>query len=181
MGWTQKRKRASGWRYTACYEGLDGRVRSAGTYATEDEAELAWRAREHSIGLGLNSDPDRSKMLFKDFAENVFLPHHVVSPARTRELGYCIRGRLNPVFGHLALADITRERIRTWVAIEAARHKPATVRSWKVNLTTILNVAVALDYLPANPALGVKPPKEPPSRVEVIDHDEYTRIRDALP
>jgi integrase len=38
-----------------------------------------------------------------------------------------------------------------------------------------------LDYIAANPALGVKPPKEPPSRVNVIDHDEYARIRDALP
>jgi integrase len=120
-------------------------------------------------------------MTFKDFAENVFLPHHVVSPARTRELGYCIRGRLNPVFGHLPLAEISRERIRAWVAVEAGRRKPATVRSWKVNLTTILNTAVSLDYLAANPALGVKPPKDPPTRLTVIDHDEYGRIRDALP
>ena len=130
---------------------------------------------------GLRLDPNRARMTFKDFAENVFLPHHVVSPARTRELGYCIRGRLNPVFGDLALADISRERIRAWVATEAARRKPATVRSWKVNLTTILNTAVALDYLAANPALGVKPPREPPLRLKVIDHDEYARIRDSLP
>jgi hypothetical protein len=63
-------------------------------------------------------------MTFKDFAENVFLPHHVISPARTRELGYCIRGRLNPVCGHLALADISRERIRAWVAVEAPDANP---------------------------------------------------------
>lgn len=181
MGFSRRRQRANGPRWTAYFESYDGTVRSAGTFTTEDEADLAWLAREQAIGKGLRLDPNRARMTFKDFAENVFLPHHVVSPARTRELGYCIRGRLNPVFGHLALADISRERIRAWVATEAARRKPATVRSWKVNLTTILNTAVALDYLAANPALGVKPPKEPPARLTVIDHDEYARIRDALP
>ena len=106
-------------------------------------------------------------MSFADFAENIFSPTHVVSPARTRELGYCIRGRLNPVFGHLQLREITRQRVRAWVAEVAPHYKPATVRSWKVNLTTILNVAVSLE--------------EPPYRLEVLDHSEYTRIRDALP
>lgn len=181
MGFSRRRQRVSGPRWTAYFESYDGTIRSAGTFASEDQADLAWLGREQAIGKGVRLDPSRARMSFKDFAENIFLPHHVVSPARTRELGYCIRGRLNPIFGDLALADITRERIRAWVAIEAARHKPATVRSWKVNLTTILNTAVALDYLAANPALGVKPPKEPPSRVKVIDHDEYARIRAALP
>ena len=60
------------------------------------------------------------------------------------------------MFGHLQLREINRQLIRTWVAEVAPHYKPATVRSWKVNLTTILNVAVSLDYIPANPALGVK-------------------------
>ncbi|HET6909689.1 MAG TPA: tyrosine-type recombinase/integrase, partial [Mycobacteriales bacterium] len=168
-------------RWTAYFESLDGRIRSAGTYATKEAADLAWLEREAAIGRGLVDTAAKSKMLFADFAENIFLPSHVVSPARMRELGYCIRGRLNPVFGHLQLREITRQRVRAWVAEVAPHYKPATVRSWKVNLTTILNVAVSLDYLAANPALGVKTPKEPPYRLEVLDHSEYTRIRDALP
>jgi len=54
------------------------------------------------------------------------------------------------VFGHLQLREINRQLIRAWVAEVAPHYKPATVRSWKVNLTTILNVAVSLDYLPAS-------------------------------
>jgi integrase len=182
MGYSRKRRRKTvGVRWTAYYECYDGTVRSAGTFATEDEADLAWLAKEQAIGKGLRLDPNRARMLFRDFAENVFLPHHPSSPSRIRELGYCIRGRLNPVFGHLPLCEISRERIRAWVAAETPRHKPATVRSLKINLTTILNTAVALDYLAANPALGVKPPREAPSRLRVLDHDEYQRIHDALP
>jgi integrase len=182
MGYSRARRRKKiGLRWTAYYECYDGTVRSAGTFATEDEADLAWLTKEQAIGKGLHLDPDRSRMLFKNFAENVFLANHIASPARIRDLGYCIRGRLNPVFGHLPLCEITRERIRTWIAVETPKYKPATVRSWKINLTTILNAAVALDYLPANPALGVKPPKEPPSRLRVIDHSEYQQIYDALP
>jgi integrase len=182
VGFSRARNGArKGTRWIACYDAYDGRVRSAGTYATKDEADLAWLAREAAIGKGLTADPDRSKMTFRDFAENVFLPTHVVSVARTRELGYCIRGRLNPVFGNLQLREISRQLIRAWVAEVAPHYKPATVRSWKVNLTTILNVAVSLDYLPANPTLGVKTPKEPPSRLEVLDHVEYARIHAALP
>jgi integrase len=168
-------------RWTAYYEAYDGKVRSAGTFATRDEAELAWRSREAAIGKGVIDDPQRSRMTFRDFAENVFLPTHVVSVSRTRELGYCIRGRLNPVFGDLQLREITRQRIRAWVAEIAPHYKPATVRSWKVNLTTILNVAVSLDYLPANPALGVKTPKEPPYRLEVLDRSDFDRIHAAIP
>lgn len=171
----------NGIRWTAYYETYDGKVRSAGTFGSADAAELAWRSREAAIGMGVIADPDRSKMRFRDFAETVFLPTHMVSVARRRELGYCIRGRLNPVFGDLQLREITRQRIRAWIAEVASHYKPSTVRSWKVNLTTILNAAVSMDYLPANPALGVKTPKEPPSRLEVLDRDEYARIHAALP
>lgn len=182
MGYSRKRRRKTvGVRWTGYYECYDGTVRSAGTFASKDEADLAWLAKEQAIGKGVHLDPNRARMLFRDFAENVFLAHHVASATRIRELGYCIRGRLNPVFGHLPLCEISRERIRTWIAVEAPKHKPATVRSWKINLTTILNTAVALDYLLANPALGVKPPREAPPRSRVLDHDEYRRIRDALP
>ena len=152
MGYTRRRgSKKHGVRWTAYYETYDGKIRSAGTYATKDDAELAWRSREAAIGKGLIADPDRSKMLFRDFAETVFLPTHVVSVARRRELGYCINGRLNPVFGDLQLREITRQRIRAWIAEVAPHHKPATVLSWKVNLTTILNAAVSMDYLPAKP------------------------------
>src|SRR4051794_33335727 len=181
MGYSRARKSNCGARWTAYYETYDGKVRSAGTFATRDAAELAWRSREAAIGKGVVDDPQRARMTFRDFAENVFLPTHVVSVSRTRELGYCIRGRLNPVFGHLQLRDISRQLVRAWVAEVAPHYRPATVRSWKVNLTTILNVAVSLDYLPANPALGVKTPKEPPYRLRVLDRDEYARIHAALP
>ncbi|MDQ1704936.1 MAG: hypothetical protein QOF18_1302, partial [Frankiaceae bacterium] len=55
MGYSFKRKARSGTRWTACYEGLDGRIRSAGTYASEDEANLAWLSRERAIGVGLHT------------------------------------------------------------------------------------------------------------------------------
>lgn len=182
MGYSRPRKSKAGdTRWTAYYETYDGKIRSAGTFSSKDDAELAWRSREAAIGKGLVNDPDLSKMTFRDFAENVFLPTHVVSVARTRELGYCIRGRLNPVFGDLPLREINRQLIRAWVAEVSPHYAPSTVRSWKVNLTTILNVAVSLDYLPANPALGVKTPKEPPQRLEVLDHHEFARIHNALP
>jgi integrase len=182
MGYSRSRKRKKlGARWTAYYEAYDGQIRSAGTFATKDAADLAWLAKEQSIGKGVHLDPNRSKMLFSDFAENVFLANHVASPARIRELGYCIRGRLNPVFGHLQLREVSRERIRAWIAAEAPKYRPSTVRCWKINLTTVLNTAVVLDYLPANPALGVKPPREAPSRLQVIDHAEYLDIHRAMP
>ena len=57
MGYSKARKRRSGTRWTAYYDSYDGRVRSAGTFATKEAADLAWLSRESAIGKGAVDDP----------------------------------------------------------------------------------------------------------------------------
>jgi hypothetical protein len=52
-------------RYAALYRDLKGRQRSAGTFTTERQADMAWQRAEASISLGRVSDPRRGRQTFQ--------------------------------------------------------------------------------------------------------------------
>lgn len=79
------------------------------------------------------------------------------------------------------LTAVSPTDVMTWVNDLSARGlSPRTVRMAHGVLRHALNQAVALGYLPLNPAtIGVKLPKQPPRQVRAMSRDQAMRFLDA--
>jgi hypothetical protein len=87
VGHSRKRLGADGKaRYTAYYEDIRGRRRSAGTFTSKKQADRAWQGAEYKVAEGRASDPARGRQTFERYVEDEWLPNHVME-ATTRE-GY---------------------------------------------------------------------------------------------
>ncbi len=81
MGFARERVGRDGQvRYMACYRGVKGRIRSAGTFANERQANRAWQRAEAKLAEGRLGDPARGRMTFQRYVEDIWLPNHQVEP-----------------------------------------------------------------------------------------------------
>lgn len=70
MGHARKRVGQDGkLRYTASFDDVPGRRRSAGTFATKKEANSAWQAAEVKLAEGRVGDPRRGRQTFRRYVE----------------------------------------------------------------------------------------------------------------
>lgn len=124
-------------------------------------------------------------MLFRDFVcsqwEPAILP--TLKFATQRNYRHLVRRHLFPVFGDQPLRDIKRQHIQGFVTEKMTRQK----FSWKTSLhlrnlvSKIFTTAVDWEYVPANPASGVKlPPRPLRQPLRFLTVDEVTRLLRAL-
>jgi integrase len=152
-------------------------------FPTQRQARALLESRLHNVNHTLQKP--QSSILFRDFVcsqwEPAILP--TLKFATQRNYRHLVRRHLFPVFGDEPLCDIKRQHIQGFVIEKMVRQK----FSWKTSLhlrnlvSKIFGTAVDWEYVPANPASGVKLPPRPlrqPPRFLTVG--EVTRLLKAL-
>jgi integrase len=152
-------------------------------FPTKRQARALLESRLHDVNHTLQKP--QSSMQFRDFVcfqwEPAILP--TLKFATQRNYRHLIRRHLFPFFGDQPLCDIKRQHIQGFVMQKMVRQG----FSWKTSLhlrnlvSKIFATAVDWDYVPANPASGVKlPPRPLRQPLQFLTVDEVMRLLDAL-
>jgi integrase len=154
--------------------------------ALRDLAEAAYRVRMAELARGTYALPGaRPAITFARFADwyEAHVSAHQAGAVREREILTTLRA----TFGPLALADVTRDRVREWMTRRSQTVRPATVNRELDLLKSLLREAVPA-YLETSPVAGMRrlPAKRPAGtdaaddEVRVLTHEEETRLLEAL-
>lgn len=152
-------------------------------FPTRRQARALLESRLHNVNHTLQKP--QSSMLFRDFVcsqwEPAILP--TLKFATQRNYRHLVRRHLFPVFGDQPLCDIKRQHIQGFVTEKMIWQK----FSWKTSLhlrnlvSKIFTTAVDWEYVPANPASGVKlPPRPLRQPLRFLTVEEVTRLLEAL-
>ena len=152
-------------------------------FPTKRQARALLESRLHEVNHTLQKP--QSAMQFRDFVcsqwEPAILP--TLKFATQRNYRHLVRRHLFPVFGDQPLCDIKRQHIQGFVMEKMVRQR----FSWKTSLhlrnlvSTIFTTAVDWDYVPANPASGVRlPPRPLRQPLRFLTVGEVTRLLEAL-
>ena len=183
MGQSRKRVGVDGKpRYTAYYEDLRGRRRSAGTYPSRKDADRAWQTAETDLRAGRPWDPATGRITFTSYVRLHWFPHHVLEPTTRESYRYNLDRRITPWFGPMKMADIQPSHVRQWVS-DLINHgvTPATIRHQKIILSAIFTTALNDHVIQLHPCKGVKTPTVPVKEYRILSPDEIARLLLALP
>ncbi len=183
MGFSRKRIGVSGRvRYAAVYRDLRGRQRSAGTFATQRQADRAWQRAEVMLTLGRVGDPARGRQTFRRYVEDTWFPNHEVEATTRQGYWYNLRKHILPEFGQMKMADILPEHVREWVTTLKGRGvSPAMIASNKVILSAIFTTALNDQITSLHPCKGVKVPPVPLKPYTIITPEQFSAVYEALP
>jgi integrase len=180
----QSRKRIGGdgkARYTAYYDDVTGRRRSAGTFSSRRDADRAWQRAEADTEKGRHTDSGRSRQLFARYVEEEWFPNHQIELTTRQNYRYVLDKHILPVFGGYKMIAILPADIRAWVAsLTAAGVKPATVKHCLAVLSAIFTTAFNDQITTLNPCAGIKSPTVPPATRRIITPDQFASIHAAL-
>ena len=95
-------------RYTAYYDDHRGRRRSAGTYATRKDADIAWQNAEATQRAGRPNSSDRGKIAFAQYVDEQWFPNHVVEPTTREGYRYILNRHILPWFGPMKMRTSCR-------------------------------------------------------------------------
>ena len=152
-------------------------------FPTKRQARALLESRLHDANH--TQQRPQSSMHFRDFVcsqwEPAVLP--TLKFATQRNYRHLIRRHLLPVFGDQPLCDIKRQNIQRFVIEKMVRQS----YSWKTSLhlrnlvSKIFTTAVDWDYVPANPASGVKlPPRPLRQPLRFLTIGEVTRLLEVV-
>jgi integrase len=168
--------------YTACYRDIKGRQRSAGTFATERQANKAWQRAEAKLAEGRLGDPARGRMTFRRYVEETWLPNHEMEASTRESYTYSINRHIMPEFGDMRMIDILPEHVRAWVSrLKAEGVQPPTIRYNKVILSAIFTTALNDQVVFIHPCRGVRTPTVPVKPRLIITPEQFDVLYDALP
>ena len=183
MGQSRKRIIGNGdVRYTAYYNDLRGRRRSAGTFASKKAADAAWRNAESLQQSGHPGDLRAGQRPFADYVATAWLPNHVMEPTTRQSYRYNLDRHIIPWFGPMKMADILPIHVREWVIDLIARGvTPATIRHQKIILSAVFTTALNDFVIRLHPCRGVKTPTVPVKSFRILAPEEVGRLLLALP
>ena len=182
MGFTRGRTGADGRaRYTAYYVDEGRRERSAGTFASRRDADRAWQQVEAALAAG-RPGPQRGKITFRSYVDDVWFPHHVLEPSTRQSYRYNLDRHILPTFGAMRMSTIMPFPVRQWVTeLAAAGVSPATIRHTKIVLSAVFTTALNDFVVGIHPCRGVKTPPVPVKEYRIPTPAEYARLHTALP
>jgi len=151
MAYAEKRgKGPYPWR--ARFQLPDGSWDSEPGFATRDAAVNYGREQEADIRRGIWKDPERGKILFKDWAER-WIDAQDVSSLTMERYRTRLRIHLVPAWGDRPLADIKPLKVEAWAtALAEGGMKPNTLSVTRGLLVTMLEDAVYEGLIDFNPA-----------------------------
>ena len=165
------RKRSSG-RWQAMYW-HEGRIHSAGTFATKSDALAHLSTVEADLRRGAWINPKSGNVTLEKFANQWLDQRHDLS-IRTHDLyRYVLDRHVFPTFGQTSLANLTPSKIRSWNA-KIAREHPATAAKAYRLLSTIMRTAVLDGIIASTPckvrgAGSERAPERPVATVAEIE------------
>jgi len=169
-------------RYIALYRDLRGRQRSAGTFATERQAEKAWQRAEVLVESGKLGDLRRGRQTFAHYVEQTWLPSHQIEVSTRERYTYMIRKHLLPEFGALRMIDILPEQVRDWIrAQKTAGVSASTIAGNKTILSAIFTTALHDQVVFLHPCAGVKSPTVARQPRLIVTPEQYDAVHEALP
>ena len=182
MGWSQERKTKAGKRrYRACYRDLRGRIQTAGTFATEKQADKAWQLAEAKMSEGRVSDPQRGRQTFRRYVEAEWLPNHVMEADTRESHTYQIYKHVMPWFGTMKMIEIMPSDVREWIThLLSEGVSPATIQNLKSILSAIFTTAFG-EVIFVHPCKGVKTPTVAVGPPVIISPEQFEAIYDVLP
>lgn len=130
----------------------DGSWDSASGFATKDAALNHGHEQEADVRRGVWKDPERGKLLFKEWAERWIQAQNVSSLTMER-YRTTLRVHLIPAWGDCPLAGIKPLKVEEWAtALAEGRLKPSTLSVTRGLLVTMLEDAVYEGLIDINPA-----------------------------
>ncbi|WAX58421.1 site-specific integrase [Jatrophihabitans cynanchi] len=183
MGQSRKRVGRDGKaRYTAYYDDVAGRRRSAGTFASRRDADRAWQRADAKTAEGRHSDAGRGRQAFARYVEDEWFPNHSIELTTRQNYRYVLDKHILPVFGGYKMIAILPADVRTWVThLKDQGVKPATIKYCLSVLSAIFTTALNDQITSLHPCAGIKAPTVPPATRRIITPEQYARIHAALP
>jgi integrase len=183
MGFARPRPCSDGtMRYLACYRDIKGEVQSAGTFASERQANKAWQRAEAEVARGRVGNPARGRMKFQRYVETIWLPNHEMELKTRQNYTSSIYKHIMPEFGSMRMIDILPEHVREWITkLKANGAKPPTIKYATGVLSVIFTTALSDQVISLHPCQGVKiPPVTRKPRV-IITPEQFDMAYQALP
>ncbi len=172
------RQRSSG-RWQAVYH-HDGRLVSAGSFATKADAQARLSEIEVSVRRGNWVDPRAGRVTLRDYAHE-WIEHRSDLAVRTVDLyQHVLDHHVVPELGARCLAELSPSEVRAWHA-RLARRAPATAAKAYRLLSSIMRTAVTDELITVSPCrvkgAGVEHAAERP----VATLEDLAALVDALP
>lgn len=146
-------KRGNLWR--ARWHAPDGTVPSKPGFKTRKAAEDYGRDQEAAIRNNTYVDPRAGQVALTEWV-NQWYPALDLEPTTLNNYRYLIEVLILPVFGHRALASLSREEIATWeTQLIRDGYSRRTARDARSMMITVLGDAVPR-YITVNPAERVR-------------------------
>ena len=160
MGQSRKRIGHDGKpRYTAYYDDVTGRRRSAGTFASRREAERAWQRAEARTAEGRHSDAGRGRQTLARYVESEWFPNHPIELTTRQNYRYVLDKHILPAFGGYKMIAVLPLDVRSWVtSLKDAGVKPATIKYCLSVLSAIFTTAFHDQITTLHPCAGVRAP-----------------------
>jgi integrase len=182
MGYSEPREDNNGnIRWIAIYRNIQGRKRSAGTYATEDAADAAWIKAENNIAARRITDPRRSKQTFERYVLDEWFPNHELELTTRQNYTYLIDKYLLPELGGMKMVEILPVDIRAWVKDMKKIANPPTIKQCRTILDSIFTVAFNDQITVLHPVKGIKTPKVAKKPKKIITVEQFEAIYRQLP
>jgi integrase len=168
-----------GARYRVRYRAPDGRERYR-SYERKTDADRFAAEVQTSMGRGEWIDPRNGRVTFERWSERWLATKKTLKPKTLAGYESLLKSRIVPRFGTAPIAGIGHLDVVEWVASMSAEglSSSRTRQAYRV-LAMALDAAVQADYLPRNPAIGVKLPKMPTTEMRFLDHGQIHDLADA--
>lgn len=155
---------AAGRRYRVRYRTPDRRQTDKRGFKTKRDAEAFAATVEVQKLTGSYIAPSAGRITFGEVAEEWISAKVNLSKSTTARYRSALDVHILPSFMSVPIADVTRERLRRWVARMSETSSAATVQKNVSVVSQILAQAVTDSRILANPAVGLDLPR--------IDHEE---------
>lgn len=169
-----------------------------GTYATKRQAELRLADWRLTASKNPGHDPERARAPFRLLVEDwQRVRWGGLAPKSRARYEQVLREHLMPAFGNARVGEITRERVRDFLAgltnerkvtrdpegneTEAPRYATGTVLKVRTCLSSVMSEAVERGMVATNPCHGLKGlPKAEPRRMLFLTAAEVQALAEAI-
>jgi integrase len=179
MGHSRKRTLENGKvRYTAYYEDIKGRRRSAGTFPSKKAADKAWQDQEAELRRGIHRDPSHGRMTLEQYVREKWLPHHQMELTTRQKYVSSLDLHILPELGSMRMIDILPEHIRGWVTAMANKGaSPWVIQHCKYSvLNAIFSTALNDEMIYIHPSRGVKIPSVPDTPRTIVTPEQFDAL-----
>jgi integrase len=161
----------------------DGRpYRESSESEIQDDAERLLKRRQGDIITGKFAGLGPERILFRQLTEGVIEDYEINGRSSTDDVRQRLRDHLLPALGHIRAADFGTNQLKRYIA---DRQKQGAARATINRELAIIKRAFRL-AAQSDPPLVTRVPHVPTLRENnvrkgFLDHEDYRRLRDALP